>query len=155
MISRCSERTKQSDPCVFALQRENFRCSVANLGFQFLGLLAATKNCLVETDNYCPSNNECMCCSEKESRCSGDNLPSPLLARPTAVPNFLAIAVVQGLPPKFQSFFLTIGATSLQQKFYLLQRSGISLQRVGSVFPSLWCLVGADLSLAAISILCL
>ena len=86
------------------------------MGFQFLGFLAAAKNFLVAADRYCLSNTECTRCSEKESRCSGDNIPSPLLARLAATSNFLAVAVVQGLPPKFQTFFLTLGGNLVATK---------------------------------------
>ena len=121
-VSHYSERRKQSDPCVFELQRE------AYLGFKFMGFLITVRNFLTAVASCCPSNAECTLYSEKESRYKGYNLPSALLASPAVAPNFLAVApnflaaaIVQGLPLKFLNFFFLFGQTPLQRRISMLQ----------------------------------
>ena len=111
------------------------RCSEAGLDFQFLGFLATVAT-------ICPPNAKCTCCIKKEYRCSGYNLPSPLLASPTIVPNFLATVVVQGLPPKILNFsfiylfiyiYFLFGQTPQQCEISTLQRRTTALFLFGFV----------------------
>ena len=91
-ISRCSERKKKVSP-VF------LRYSEANMGF-----LVAVRNFLAAATSFCPPYVECTHCSENESRCSGYDLSSPILASPVVAPNFPAAAIVHGLPPNISNF---------------------------------------------------
>ena len=157
-VSRCSEWRKRRDPHIFALQREFS-------GFSVSGFVAAARNFLTATARCCPPYDKCTRCSEKESRCSGYDLPSPMLASLPTMPNFFATAVIQGLHPKISNFFffLLLGKPRCSVDFLRysegpllfsclacsLQREGISLQWLASTFSCYFFLVVVRLDFAA------